>query len=123
MEATQGEEGGPNKKTRASRKKVVVPSKTASQNREKLNLEPIHAELNQEQGVVNQALVVEEQPNAPLGESEGVESEKDLDREPAARDSKIDQNQMLFEIIQSRKSTSSDATKPTYMKNVPKPTT
>lgn len=144
VEATQGEEGGPSKKTRALRKKVVAPSKTASQLREELNLEPIRNELNQEQGVVNQAVGVEDQPNAPLDESEGVESEepkKDSDREgPRRRETPmaklkdefremratmamlIDQNQMLVEIIRSKINTSSDATKPTYMKNVLKPT-
>lgn len=145
MVATQGEEGGPNKKTRAPRKKVPVPSKTASQIREELNLEPIHNELNQEQGVVNQALMAEGQPNVPLREREDVdfeESENDSDREePQRRETPITKlkdefcemratmatlivlNQMLVEIIRSGKSLSSDATKPTYMKNVPKPMT
>ena len=90
-------------------KKAVVPSKIASQLREELNLKLIHIELNQEQGVVNQALVAEEQHNVLLEESEEVEyeeSENDSDWEgPRRREMRaimatlIDQNQMLVEII------------------------
>jgi hypothetical protein len=134
---TQGEEGRPNKKASA-------PSKTISQLREELNLDPIPTELNVEQGVVDQAFMVEDQPNIPLEgreEVESEESEKDSDREePRRRETPIaklrdelremkatiialaQQNQMLVEMVQKRRSLSSDGSKPTYMKNVPKPT-
>ena len=55
MATTQGEEGGPSKKARAPRKKAPAASKTASQIREELNLDPVATELNVEQGVVDQA--------------------------------------------------------------------
>lgn len=143
--ATQEEEGGPNKKTRVPRKKASAPLKAASQIREELNLELIHTALNQEQGVVNQILVAEEQLNVPLGESKEVESKdyvNDSDRQgPRRREtpmtklkddfremratvaSLINQNQMMVEIIRSGSNMLSDATKPTYMKNITEPTT
>ena len=122
-----------------------APSKTASQILEELNLDLIPTELNVEQGMVDQALMAEDQPNVPPIENEEVESEesvKDSNREAprqqepsmtkfkdefcemkATITTLIDQNRMLVEIMKSGKSSSSDATKPTYMKNVPKPTT
>ena len=141
---TQGEEGGPSKK-RASRKKATAPSKTASQIREELNLEPITTEPQVEQEVVDQVAKAAEQPNVPLDASEEVdseESEKDSDREgprhgetavvrfksefremQATIASLVQQNQMLMELAQGKlaKGSSSDGSKPTYMKNVPKP--
>ena len=144
--ATQGDEGGPSKKARATRKKKVLDGeKTASQLHEKLNLEPITVETNLEQNVVNQGVAEQEQPNKLLVasdeiSSEGSESESDR-KGPRQRETPVaklkdevkemrvvmtnlmDQNQMLIEILKSRRSSSSDATKSMYMKNVPKPTT
>ena len=56
----QGQQGGPSRKTFAPRKKAGVFSKTASQIREELNLDPIFTKLNVEQKVVDQALVTED---------------------------------------------------------------
>lgn len=51
---TQGEEGGPSKKVRATcKKKVLEGEKTASQLREELDLEPIAVETNPELDEVN----------------------------------------------------------------------
>ena len=142
MAITQGEEGGLSKKARAPHKKASAPSKTTSQLRKELNLDPIPTKPNVEQGVVDQAPVAEEQPNVP-SESEEVESEeseKDSDQEgPRRRETPIaklcnefremqaiinalaQQNQMLVDMVQKRKNLSSDGSKPTYMQNVPKP--
>jgi hypothetical protein len=71
--ATQGDEGGPSKKVRATQKKKKFDGeKTASQLREELNLEPIAIETNPEQGVVNQGVVERELPNEPLVASDGL---------------------------------------------------
>jgi len=143
--ATQDDEGALSKKAKAARKKATMPTKTASQIREELNLDAILPEPNVEQGVVDQAKEAKAQPNVPSEVSEEVESEeseKDSDREgPRRRETPIaknrnefremkaiitslaQQNQMLLEMVQKGRSSSSDGSKPTYMKNVPKPTT
>ena len=76
MTTTQGEEGGPNKKTWPPRKEVPAPSKTVSQICEELNLDPVATQLNVEQGVVNQAVTAKDQSNVPLEENEEIESEE-----------------------------------------------
>lgn len=53
-----------------------MPSKTANQIREDLNLDPTLTELNVEQGMVDQGLVEEDQPNEPPVESDEVESKE-----------------------------------------------
>lgn len=73
---TQGEEGGPNKSVRATRKKKVLEGeKTASQLREELNLEPMAVESNPEPCEVNQGVASSEQPNVPLIASDEVDSD------------------------------------------------
>lgn len=144
--ATQGDEGAPSKKTWVVRKKkVFIGKKTASQFCEELNLEPIHTEVNQEQGVVNQGVTKSKQPNEPFGPSDEVSSEgsrsvsdrkgprrretpmaklkNDVCEMRLAMSSLMDQNQMLVEIIKSMRSSSSDAIRPMFFKNVLKPTT
>lgn len=94
---------------------------------------------------VNKSLMEREHPNEPLGRSDEVRSdgsESDSDRkwswECKISITKLnnevhkmrliitilmDQNQLLVEIIKSERSSSSDATGSTYMKNVLKPMT
>lgn len=95
--------------------------------------------------MVNQSVAEKKQPNKPLVASNGVSSEgseSESDRKgPQRRGTPVatlkdevkemklvmtylmDQNQILMEIFKSRRSSSTDATRPTYMKNVPKPMT
>jgi hypothetical protein len=81
---TQGDEGGPSKRVRATRKKKVREAeKTASQLREELNLEPLVVGTNPEPGQVNQGAAGSDQPNVPLVASDEVdydESESESDR-------------------------------------------
>lgn len=80
----QGDEGGPSKRVRATRKKKVLEGdKTASQFREELNLEPLTVKTNPEAGEVNQGAAGSEQPYVPLVASDEVDydkSESDSDR-------------------------------------------
>lgn len=65
------------------KEKVFKGENTASQLREELNVELIHAEANPEQGVINQDATELEQFNELLGASDVVSSEgfeSELDR-------------------------------------------
>lgn len=77
-----------------------APSKTASQILEELNLDLIPTELNVEQGMVDQALMAEDQPNVPPIENEEVESEesvKDSNREaPRQQEPSMTKSKMNF---------------------------
>ena len=142
---TQGNEGGPSKRVRATRKKKVREAeKTASQLREELNLEPLVVGTNPEPGQVNQGAAGSDQPNVPLVASDEVdydESESESDRKGSRRSETpvtrlkdevkkirrimtniLDQNHLFMELLKSR-TVSSNEPRPTYMKNVPKPMT
>lgn len=142
---TKGDEGGPSKRVRATRKKKILEDeKTASQLREEWNLEPLAIGPNPELGEVNQDVAESEQPNVPLVASDEVdydESESESDRKGPRRSETpvtrlkdevkeirgimtniLDQNHLLMELLKSR-TASSDEPRPTYMKNVPKPIT
>ena len=65
------------------KEKVFKGENTASQLREELNVELIHAETNPEQGMINQDAMELEQFNELLGASDVVSSEEfesELDR-------------------------------------------
>ena len=135
---TQGDEGGPSKRVRATRKKILEGEKSVSQLRGKLNLEPLAIGTNPEPGEVNQDVAESEQPNVPLVASDEVdydESESESHRKGPRRSETLVarlknevkeiigiMNHVLMELFKSR-TASSDEPRSTYMKNMPKPMT
>lgn len=129
---THAKEVGPSKKTRAPRKKKIYETwkKAANQRREELNLEAIHNEVDLEPNVVDKGPWILNESNEPLGPSENDSDRKgpwqretlisclkeEIREIRMAMKNMADQNQMLLEIIKSGKVSSSNVTKPTYMK-------